>query len=1567
MTFPIMPIGAALGALSQSPLDNPIAGIAGGIIGYYAASKIDIRTPVKPYAQIIKSLKVTGQSNVNYNTALMDKLNAFSKLFAEKGGDGDFLDKMNIRLENLEKMYTHKYNAPLFAAADIVDGNEYQTVQNRFNTAISKLSTVSSNSTQKSLLSAFGSESILHTVANVPYAQMGGVARRGVGRLNIDADTQTVDKLAAIKSHITSQLGHGLGEEEASRIIKSLTPAIEGMPNMKIQLDDHLSLIDPTGKKYKFPIQYLDDSGIRYGYSGNTPMASNSWNPLGSLYLNKQDVPDSLKHFLPHTDSKASADDVLRKFQPIEMLATFNKDKNHGEQLNRFASYMGTMFHNAGNFPTDLMDPMAMQISALTNINFPYVKSPYDGTGSIQQIGRTASAQGQASEFDRLMLSLGKHSTNGNPMSLNSNNDIVSVSEVKAYDPSIAADHSRRYETVTNRGFIMTDRHKAVIKKYTGLEYEGKNMAALSGFGNAQERSTLLVDDALSLAVSHIFGDKYTIDDGAGLFTFQNSFNDDKMINIDFPNIGTADAPKYNISEDMMEALRLKNGIIDPTQPLGINNIGEMMHLGKEYTNAQVVSSNIYKDYLRVSLKAKYVPDDWVKIFSEVAKSGQTMFGEDAMHSWRNAKMLYKMQRIKDAGLLDVMQNSNSLLLQFKIPYKNKRGYHELNVEHLQYDSDIFLRNLNSENAWFDTAKYIDKAYEREFGKGDVDAPQIILNRRDAGYKFVDDALMRVDPETGQARIVTLSGVKDAYMDQLFVENKAGRSAFINLIDRLETTKPTGYQDDIDFMHQYTQSGGYKVISQGGDDAKLDFRNRMASIVDKSFTNLGDFTNVKVLASHDLGPAIRGAGNEGSMSWLERLNLSMSGYSEEDLASMSNWNKDALHELNMITSSSQNGMDLNDVKLKYADVLSTIHEQNATSRLALLQPLLSETKSKLKFNPNSEFVSYTLTHSHMGYKSIPITLVETAHSRHIDLDDEQLLSTLEKQRAKVIRADIELSRYADVRSEGRKARMDVFKEEVEALDNLTKRAAQGDNNIVKSALRGIMPNSEIQIARSLGGQFGAYATKWSGREGIATIAAFNTNSVLKIAKGYGIAEEDLIYKEEGDHFGRILYKKDGKEHQLRALMTREPAQGPGSSLLVDVMLHHQLPKDYAYVGLPQLIRGGELAKNAQAIFGFGDYDADTYKTSSLGPKISAERIQQLRTQQNTYLKSFKDLADFANKISLKGSSQDMIRVDDLANYEKNATQSSAKGIQRKMIAPEATDIATKMAESLDLHLNALKGTLTPEQFAKRQFTARMAIHNLVENLLKTQHGKTDKVGVASLPMQQLSHQLKDINKNDQFKTIASQILDDALGFNMNKDTTSPEVKAMYKQAKTDIIDAVHSYGHAVDAREGSLATNRVALHKGIQEFTKSIQGLASNGLLPGMEHGGKEANFQSVMNKGRNMIEYVKNTAANNKKTLGIAGLALGAVAATMGSESVDLSKDSLPLKTSDAILPPIPTEKGYITKGRDYRKQQSHTVRGSATKPINRESVDRNIFNGKPKANITINDKRNQDIRNLQ
>lgn len=1549
MTFPIMPIGAALGALSQSPLDNPIAGIAGGMIGYYAASKIDIRTPVKPYAQIIKSLKVTGNSNVNYNSALMDKLNTFSKLHGEKAGDHMFESALSTRLANLDLVYSQKYHTSLFGPQD--------SLALKMQTALTQLSTITNNSTQRSLLAAFGTESQLQAVSNIPNVQQ--QARKGVGRLTIDADTQAVDKLAAIKSHITSQLGHGLGEDEANRIIKSLTPAIEGMPEMKIELDDNLKFISPTGKRYEFPLQYLNDNGTRHGYSGNTPTISNSWNPFGHIYNAQINIPKQLEHLLDGKQGLPAADDVTRQFQPIEMLAMFDKTKNADIQLAEFASEMKPMFHHAPNFLADINDPMAMHISALTDVSFTYIP---DGdnktTGRLRQIGRKAQANGTASVFDSLMVKLGKNSSIGNVMSMNSNNDITSVSGTKAIDPSIAPDHARRHSTVTNRDFIMTDKHRAVIKKYTGLEYEGKNMAALSGFGNAREHSALLIDDQLSLAVSHIFGDKYTIDDGAGLFIDPQDFEERRMIDIDFPNIGTRDSPLYNMSDDMVRALAQDNGVINPKQALGLDNIGDMMHVGREYTDATIKGRYAFQDYLRVSAEARYVPDDWVKMFSETAKSGQTRFGKNLIRAQTNAKRLSMMQQLRDAGILTTQVTVKDGL-EFRIKTANAE---EIIIKHTANNLKTYKEIMN----------LTVKTHKETFGTNSVPRATVVLNRRDVGYKFIDDAINPKDPHTGKLtyEVPTLEGVKNAYMDQLFIENKAGRSAFINLIDRLETTQPAGYQDDLNFMHNYTQSGGYKEISKGGDAAKTAFTDRMKSIVDKSFTSIADFTNVKMLASQDVGPAIRGAGNEGSMSWLERLNLSMSGYSESDLSHMATWNKDALHELGMITSSVESGIDFNSVKLKYADVFGTIHNEMAPDRLKLLQPIISEAKGQFKTENN--FISYQLTHAHMGYKSIPITFVETAHSRHISLDDQEVLSQLEVQRGKVIRADLELSRYQDVMSPGRKARMDIFKEEVEHLDRLIKRAGQGDNNIVKSALRGSMANSEIQIARSLGGEFGRHATLLQ-ETGQAPIAAFNYNSISKIAAGYGLGMGDLEFLQQGDDFWKVMMKDSkGNKLPLPALMTREPAQGPGSSLLMDVYYHAQLPHHDAFVGLAQIIGkdkdgNSKTAKNVQALFSFGDFDSDTYKTAALGKGMSVPRMHELREKQRVALQKLGDLADFANAIALKGSDKNPIDVRSLANYEENAAQSSAKAIQRKMIAPEATDVATKMAESLELHLNALKGTLKPEDFAKRQFAARMAIHNLVENLLKTQHGESKDVGVKSLPMQRLSEQLKNIKNNDQLKANVMKVLDDSLGFNMGKKGTTDTTRQIYAQAKEDLATAISQHGYAVENRLGSLESNRKALHTNIQEFTKSIQGLVSNGLLPGIQNTSKEANVQSVMNKGRNMIEYVKNTAANNKKTLGIAGLALGAVAATMGSESVDLSKDSLPLKTSDAILPPIPTEKGYITKGRDYRKQQSHTVRGSATKPINRESVDRNIFNGKPKANITINDKRNQDIRNLQ
>lgn len=1538
MTIPIKQTGAILGALTQDPTNNPVAGLVGAGIGYYAASKLDVRNMVKPYSQVVKSLKVSGLSNVNYGNALVDKLTILSKVYDGKMDDQIFEHSLRIKMSNLNLIYNQKYQTNLFNPSD--------TLPNQLTTAINQLGSIKSAATQKGLLSALSINNLLVNTGDINFAGDSipfGSFRRGSAKTIISPAASIDEKMSLLKSHLTQSLGHGLDAAEAERIAQSLKGVFSGLPDMQISLGDNLTLTDPTGKHFEFPLQYKDATGARYSFAGNTPMLSNSWNPFGHSYLHKQGIPEQFRHMLPELQPNArgsfipAAADVVKQFQPIEMLAGFDAKGNVNEQLYKMQSEMNRLFHNASNFAIDPNDPMAMNISARTNLDYSWNDKRYGGEG-YTKLSRAAN-KGEASDFDRLMIELGKDLDN--PMSLNPSNDVSSVSAIKAIDPSIAADNTRRPNVVTNRDYLMTQGNIDVIEKYTGLNYHS-NMMGLSGLGNAQEFSTLLVDDELSMAISHVFGDKYTIADGAGLYTNSADFDLRRMVNLDFPNIGTENAPRFNISQELLEQLASKDkkGRINPSMLLGINSIGEAIHLGKEYSHGDIVSATRFPDSLRISVEARYVPKEWVKIFSDNAKSGQTLFGETNRRARMNSAIVDIMQRLKDRGLMQIAPSANGI--DFTLNGKT--------ITHVQGNmstrKELFIELLKATQTHFVGYKPLESA--------------LILNRSDAGYKFVDKAIKN---SVGMSPEDALASLKSAYMDQLFIENKASRSAFINLIDNLLEKTPNGYMDDVDFMHKYVQEGGYATLAKQGNEAKAAFRERIGSIVDKTFTHLDDFSRVKVLASADLGPAIRGAGNEGAMSWLERLNLKLSGYTEADLGSMAQWNKDALHELQLMTSSSEMGKDFNAVKLQYADILSSIHSESAHMRAERLKPVLEA--GKIKYNEADNFVSYTLTHSHMGYKSIPITFVETGHSRHINLDEEDILSSLEAQRSKVIRADIELSRYANsTEAAGRVARLAQFKAEVEQLDRIMKRAASGDNNVVKNALRGIMEGSEIQIARSFGGEFSLYASQRAANR-FAPLAAYNMHSINKIASGYGLQASDLVFEKKGSQFSKVLYKdKEGVLKPLMALMTREPAQGPGSSLLVEAYLHRALPKDDAFTALPQIIKGGKIVKNAQEQFAFGDYDSDTYKTASLGRGISIERIEQLAANQRNALAAHDELVNLSNAMAIKGKDKALVNIETLEDYGRHIASTSLQAIQRKGIAPEATDAATRMAESLELHLSSLKDSMNPMDFAKRQFAARMAIHNLVENLLKTQHAAAGTVGEKALPMQLLAEQMRNIKGNEQFRQNAGSIIDNAIGHNMSE--ADEKTKALYAQAKADMLDSLSRYGDVVKNRKGSLEESREALRKGIDEFTASIKGMASNGLLPGI------ADAETIPDKAirntRNLIQYAKDNISNNKKILGGAALGLAATAMMFGSESVDISKDALPLKTSDGILPPIPTEKGYITKGRDYRKRSnSYSAQGSSNKPVNRSSIERNIFNGNPNANVKISDKRSKDIREYQ
>ena len=112
--------------------------------------------------------------------------------------------------------------------------------------------------------------------------------------------------------------------------------------------------------------------------------------------------------------------------------------------------------------------------------------------------------------------------------------------------------------------------------------------------------------------------------------------------------------------------------------------------------------------------------------------------------------------------------------------------------------------------------------------------------------------------------------------------------------------------------------------------------------------------------------------------------------------------------------------------------------------------------------------------------------------------------------------------------------------------------------------------------------------------------------------------------------------------------------------------------------------------------------------------------------QNTMVETGSKIAELQKAMGSKGVELDIKTLADFnqpMDFNKYLSAAGQKGKMRKMLAPFATDVATNMNAALEKHLSSLN--LGQDELIKRSMTGRSVIHNLVENLLKTQHKKTD--------------------------------------------------------------------------------------------------------------------------------------------------------------------------------------------------------------------------------------------------
>lgn len=1525
MALPYKAIGTLAGAFVQDPLDHPLASVAGGAIGYYAAANLSVHNIVKPYSKAVRDIKIMG-SQVNLSDVLTRNINTslarndiairniadLEKEFADGKIEksqlkkaqriyNKFVKSQNVRLSNLDLMHqTLTGNGFLDPNGSLVDN---------LTTAKNIMGGVKNSSHQHSLLTAFSTRTQLVS-AEIAKKEFVGVGNKAV-KHSVAAAVSLADKQSIITKHLISSSGHALPQAEAERIAKSIAPALDGHG---FTLSNNLTLHTGRGD-ISFPLQYNASNGTRYTQRGNLKYPAKGWNPFALAYINKNNVPDNLSHLVASGQKTPLASDVLTRLQPIERLAMLDKTQDIYPQLRKMSNDSWRLSDFASNYMADPNDPLARNIT--DRVHFTQV---LDKEGQLIPLS-TVSVGSNASDYDSVIRRLTEDA--GNIKSIIPLNDKNSISAVQSVDAAAFTSMERGGNTVTMRDLIQTQAHRDAIKRMTGLDYVG-NEQKLAGLGNAEIKSSLMVDDGLADLVPHMFGDKYTLADGSGLFSKAEDFKFERMNELVFHNTGTEAKPSFVLSAEFQKGILDPNYVLKPGELLGIDGLGSPIHLGKEYSGAQVVGYHNDGKQLRIQTRAYYTPDDWVKIFSSNAKAGLTNFGEE------NARMLTAMQEMVNKGLL-------------KFDTKNA--------------TNAQIRAM-AKDAMQKATAYMAKS------KKPIEVPQIMLRRGEAGFKIVGAALDKAANVHPQKRMASL---RKAMYEQIITDGKANQSANVTL---LETLHKKGLQSELDQMHHYIQNGGYAGALERGEGKA--YLSHIKKSVNKAFTKIDDFTFSSSLISGDLGPAIRGAGNEGSVSWLEKMNLLYSGWTTDDFDKVATWDRGALTELQMAASQAEYGKsNFSAIKLdKYkAHKLATIFAERAENRGAALKEL------GIKIADDAAYVSYELTHkNYLKYNSIPIPLVETNVSRTLDFEGREILSTIEKRRAEVIKADLDLALYDSQR--GSKEHGVALKRFTTAIDDLhqaTKSMMSGDNNMVKAGLRMRAPGSEIQIARSLGGEFGMFAAQQQrAAEGaFETIAGFNRESIVKLANAQGIKYDKLEFQGVGEEFAKVMYRdKNNELKQLRFWSTREPAQGPGSTLAVDVYYHRGLKEGTAWMGLPQMPANAQVNKNAQELFAFADYDSDTFKTASFG-NMSAERIEELVKKQRLALKDGNLMAELANRMAIKGSNTASVKLEDFkkaGEFNKYLGTSALKGVQRKNQAAAATDIATRMAETLNLHLESLQGSLTPEEFAKRQFASRLTIHNLIENLLKTQHIANSKIGDSAMPIQRMAQLFESLDNETAFRHAAGKIMDETVGHNMGSGSgASKEAIAAYNTGKNDVIDSVVKYHKVVKNRLGSLEANRSSLVSGIESFAQSLHGLAENKMLPGLIDRGATATPKNAMRALKTYAQYGSDLVRNNKKVLGVTAVASAAAATVLGSDSMELSKDSLPLQTSDAILPPIPDQKGYATKGRDYRGS-SHSVKGSTSRSDHKQMANKALFNNSPTANIRVQDKREgKDIRELR
>jgi hypothetical protein len=546
-------------------------------------------------------------------------------------------------------------------------------------------------------------------------------------------------------------------------------------------------------------------------------------------------------------------------------------------------------------------------------------------------------------------------------------------------------------------------------------------------------------------------------------------------------------------------------------------------------------------------------------------------------------------------------------------------------------------------------------------------------------------------------------------------------------------------------------------------------------------SSTGSISNMISDVALEQGLEIHGAGNTSRLSWIAADQLRANQMDTDMLLSITKNDAAAAHELEMFRLNStivEGGIDTS--KLGKKDVEGIIRAVKAET-----EELRLEGFNKLfPLNPLEDkngMVTFNLPGEKTGsLRSVSFSTVKTGRSGVFDLEEKQLLAKLDKAKMGIVTSYIGLQGEKEGTTAYNAAKS-ILDAEVNKYGELHNQALTVDSqsNIGKRANSLIGKSSEIRVVTPIGGIVANQVIP-KLREAEGAIGGYNIyfkDQVDEMFDKYGLSwdDHDLVKLtddtvKDGENVFKLVRKYDNdKVLPFLEMSTREPAQGPYSSMVKEVLLvegDSGLPegKRTHTVGIAVDKEGKYIESTLQKM----DFDIDT--TGNIAISLEDEAMQSrfldYKRGMDTYLK---DNYDWMSKTGVKGKSKKMISVDQMNQASKvrgttgteewvmAETNLARKGVLRKTMTPQVTSFALSLNESIDFA--EISGRMTSDQ----AIGSRFMVYSMVENILKTQHEATEKAVVNNpkiaramdLRSDFLHNKVSNRNYMDAMKTLMS--------------------------------------------------------------------------------------------------------------------------------------------------------------------------------------------------------------------